>query len=189
MKKIMLFIVVLMVTLFLVGCNVTDPIPDAGQGQVDVKIIGIEQEVSCAAYKGVFRISVFKCCPDCDSCCEECETCEECEECETCEECEECETCEECEECPDCPEPPECPTCPCYALKWGDLYVDLEFTVAEKSLVVGDLNFLIRYIDESESEELVSVNLSLGSGETTYEQVKIELPEPIKRVIFVELSM
>ena len=172
MKKLLLLLIIIVVVLLFAGCK-TDVVPDLEQASV--KIVGVEQEYKLVGYKdsSILRAIGYKCppeCPDCDSCCD----------------CEVCETCEECQECPDCP---TCPTCPCYKLEWGDLYVNLEFTNNGDwtKAVFGEIGFLIRYLDETELQVSVDVDIELGFGETWYEQIEIDLPEPEQRVVFVEL--
>jgi len=182
MKKLLLLLIIIAVVLLFAGCK-TDVVPDLEQSSV--KIIGIEQEYKLVGYKdsSILRAIGYKCppeCPDCDSCCPNCPDCPSCDFCCDCEEC------EICEECPDCP---TCPTCPCYKLEWGDLYVNLEFTNNGDwtKAAFGEIGFLVRYLDETELQVSVDVDIELGLGETWYEQIEIDLPEPEQRVVFVEL--
>jgi len=139
MKKIVLFILVFVLALFLTGCFVT-PATD----NIEVKVTLFKQEVSCSGTKGIFALNgeLPKCgpppCPGCDSCCPNCPDCPQCEE---------CPECEQCQECPDIPECPTCPTCSpcCCSLTWGDLEVDFEAYNLGDDLILQEVCFLISF--------------------------------------------
>jgi len=214
MKRILIFLIVFVLALFLTGCAPTVP----SDKDVVVEITGFEQEVSLGA-KSLIMFNgedyKYKCdpppcasccpeCPGCNSCCEECEECQECEqceecqeceqceecqECEQCEECQECEQCEECQECPDIPECPSCPSCPCPIIKWGDILVNYKMSnVGNVDLTVDRVCFIITFDDGTEIERCVDMEVTLLVGENIEKQVGIILPLPVKRVIFVEIK-
>jgi len=131
-----------------------------------------------------------KCTPACDNCCPNCPFCESC--CQACEECPECEICEECPECgacEECPECPECPTCPCYGLKWGNLLVDFQmWNIGNIDVMVDGVCFTISFEDGTEIKRCIDLGDVLLVGEDKVKQAEINLPTPIKRVVFVEVK-
>ena len=187
MKRILIFLIVFVLALFLTGCAPTVP----SDKDVVVEITGFEQEVSLGA-KSLIMFNgedyKYKCDPPpCASCCPECPGCNSC--CEECEECQECEQCEECQECPDIPECPSCPSCPCPIIKWGDILVNYKMSnVGNVDLTVDRVCFIITFDDGTEIERCVDMEVTLLVGENIEKQVGIILPLPVKRVIFVEIK-
>ncbi len=183
MKKTILIFTIIAIALFFSGCLSVPPTDIAEEAKV--KITGFEQEVYCGtkSFK-MLNGESYKCCPDCDSCCPECETCPDCPTCETC------PTCPEIPTCPDpivCPEPttcPDCPSCPCQGLKWGNLSVN--FQILDVETTVEEICVTITFEDGTAIIRCVSVDTMPLVGKD--EQIKIILPTPIERVIFVELN-
>ena len=173
MKRILILSIIITIAVLLTGCfpaPAMDTIED-----VQIKIIGVEQEVYCGA-KAIMKVADYKCppqCPECDSCCPECETCETCEICETCQ---------------TCPEVPECPNCPCYGLKWGNLFIDLQLTnQGNVDSIVNKICVEISFEDGTKTTQCVDTEYLILIGETRYEQVEFKLSSPIKKVVLVEL--
>lgn len=179
MKRILLlFLVISLAVLFFTGCNMLTPdIKD-----VELKVTAFKQYVYCSAKNDVKIYTVlngekFKCgpycppCPDCDSCCPECE---ECEECEVCEECEICEC-------------PQCPQCPCYGITLGDLVVDFSvWNIGNTVVTVDEISLVITFEDGMTIKKYIDIGEILLIGEEKEKQVEINLPNPVKRVVFVE---
>jgi hypothetical protein len=189
MKKMLLLLAVIVLGLFLTGCFAPTVPSDK---DIEVKVISFEQDVSLVGAKDVKALKVFngedlKCGPYCPPC--DCDSCCDCEECEQCEECEECEQCEQCEECPECPECPSCPSCPCYQIKWGDLVVYYEMNnIGNVDSTVDRVCFIIRFDDGTEIERCVDMEVAVLVGENIEKEVGIVLPNPVKRVTFVEVK-
>jgi len=171
MKKIVLFILVFVLGLFLTGCFVT-PATD----NIEVKVTAFKQYVYCGAKNDVKIYTVlngekFKCgpycspCPDCDSCCPECEECPECE----------------------IPECPQCPQCPCCGLTLGDLVVDFSvWNIGNTVVTVDEVSLVITFEDGMTIKKYVDIGEIFLIGEEKEKQVEINLPNPVKRVVFVE---
>lgn len=170
MKKLLIILIML---LAFMGCTVPEAETEI-EPQMEISIVGFVQEVNCGGE--VYRLG--RCCPECPEC-EVCETCETCEVCEICQECEVCPEPVECEEC--CVDP----CCSYFAL--GDLFVDVKINNSGEEIIIEDIEFGIRFNDNSTISMKVPVDISIGANQIKTEEIQLIIAPFNKRVIFVEI--
>jgi len=177
MKKLTILMTIIIITVLLAGC-LPGPKMETIE-EVQIKIIGIEQEAYCGSKsEELMMVKCGHCCPPC--------ICPDCPACDTC--CPECETCEVCETCQTCPEIPECPNCPCYGLKWGNLFIDLQIENKGTDYdIVPEVCIEITFEDGTKIKRCAKTEIVLSVDELRFEKIKYKLPKPIKRVIFAGL--